>query len=808
MNTNKLIAALAVAFVAAGCAKIAETENSVPQEENQVTILATLEQDPATKTVLNPDGTVYWQPGDQIAVFFNSVKTRFTSYNKTNAASAYFVGNTFITTGHNENSSGDIGDDYTYWGLYPYYIYDLHTLFYDCYKDEDRYSVYQGSNVDFQIFDYIDKQKEDTYDYLNDESGCTFAKSVGDNLQTYLYSDQFGAENTFDHFLNIAIAKSADYKELAFYNVLGGIRFTVNADNINRVTFRGNNNEDLAGHFSVTMDSNDRPVITDVDYGCKTISVSPGKGKTFKPGVWYYAMMFPTNFTKGYTIECYTASGKAEKVVNTAAEVKRSVFGSIAGIDDGLSYTDVIYPKELTNGYGYGITFYLYAGETRQATEPYIIPDGCTFPVVWRIADTSIATIDENGVITGKTPGETRLYAIADQLYLIDHVRVLSSGECNSLHITSEVDLYGIYEGTQVQLTAVPDPATCPTKPVWSSDDESVATVDQNGLLTAVSAGYTRIRARIGNVEASEYIYVEKMELGRIYEFTNGTPVHLANRLVYATSADGFIIGDGATRWQSDFMYVKLGATQTSNVKKGDRVTISGQKGTIYNTTIICGAAEDESTPVSISILSSGNDIPEIEYVDIYRISDGRNAWAFTAGGYAYTESGENYIILQDSDYKLHIQLPDFSFAGHESEFVNFTGFSLYCDENGKTIEIIVDSYEFVSEHYETVSVQDVLNGTDDEIYRVSGYITYIANTSYGNVYIADTNDPEAPALYIYGLYDWYGYYPKDRDGGWDGFGIQEGSYVTVQGPRTTFGATIELKDATLILPYSSPYTY
>ena len=60
-------------------------------------------------------------------------------------------------------------------------------------------------------------------------------------------------------------------------------------------------------------------------------------------------------------------------------------------------------------------------------------------------------------------------------------------------------------EGKTAQLTILYNPAdTTDAKDVtWSSSDESVATIDQNGLLTAVKAGKTTITAKVGDKEVS-----------------------------------------------------------------------------------------------------------------------------------------------------------------------------------------------------------------------------------------------------------------------------------------------------------------
>lgn len=91
----------------------------------------------------------------------------------------------------------------------------------------------------------------------------------------------------------------------------------------------------------------------------------------------------------------------------------------------------------------------------------------------------------------------------------------------------------------------------------------------------------------------------------------------------------------------------------------------------------------------------------------------------------------------------------------------------------------------------ETVKCIDILNGTDGKTYRVTGTCTGIANTQYGNWYINDgTSDVD---VYVYGTVDASGNY------NWSSFNIEVGDVVTIEGPKSTYGTTIELVDATFI---------
>lgn len=917
MKTHYLFLTLAATLLLGSCAKEVTSDNSSsakPEENGQMTIRATLADGQDTKTVLNGDGSVFWQPGDQIAVFFNSVKVPFTAYNNVNAASALFVGNTFITTGHNENSNGEVAGDYSYWGLYPYCNFTL--------RDLDLYSSY--SLYKEHVFSYYHQNPiyywrflNEEYDYLGyDEEGfkerlISPATCDGNTISTRLFHWQQGVPNTFDRYLNIAVAKSNDYKELSFYNVLGGVRFTVNADNITRVTFRGNNGESLAGDLVIGMNAEGRPEVKEFLHPEKTITVSLAGDKPFQPGVWYYALMAPTQLTQGYTMELYTATAKAVKTVSSPVEVKRSVFGSLSEIDNGLSFSEpVVYPRAL-NSYTVGPytpinpdewiywtfssssnTIFLREGYQLKITANPT-PINCTFPAKYESYRPEIASISEEGILTAIRPGETEIYCLVDDQEYVLHVKVFSFNSCFSLSVRPAESEYGkssIYVGETLSLVAIPDPADCPTAPVWTSSDENVATVnsegvvtgiapgsvtitadiagtsgsysvsvlssdqarrveiqypedvdlhdlypgvqiqmtavidpetytgpvtwtsentsvavvDEKGLVTCVGEGGTEIRVTVqganGEESAREWISVEPFILDALNYYKDGQEVSLEGYLVYASNLTGFVIGDDDEyTYRRTFAHVYQGDSPAVAVRPGDIVNVKGLKSTFH------GGVEISGEGLSVEVLSSGNDIPEIDYYSIYKGSDDwKKVRPIRAEGYLRRMSSTMYILYEElwtPTPWIYLGHNDTTPAAYVYEKVEVKGFSLFPATDGNDIIDLENMMisEINSDNYHApTSVKDVLeNGFNGETYRVKGTVSSIANTNYGNFYIKD--DSTETALYIYGTKDWEGKDPKDIEGGWNSYGIVVGSEVEVYGERTTYGSTIELTNVRIV---------
>ena len=93
----------------------------------------------------------------------------------------------------------------------------------------------------------------------------------------------------------------------------------------------------------------------------------------------------------------------------------------------------------------------------------------------------------------------------------------------------------------------------------------------------------------------------------------------------------------------------------------------------------------------------------------------------------------------------------------------------------------------------ETATCAEVLAGADSKTYRVTGTVTAIANTIYGNWYLNDGTGE----VYIYGTLDKSG---KDgQNNSIAAWGIEVGDEVTVEGPKTTYNGTVELVNVTVV---------
>ena len=193
--------------------------------------------------------------------------------------------------------------------------------------------------------------------------------------------------------------------------------------------------------------------------------------------IWVY----PINIDKnGNTVErhAHIEDGKGVATVNVTGKV------SLVGIS--LNKTSVTLNKGVTDN-------------LTVSYNPTNTTDSKT--VTWSSGNTSVAKVDQNGKITAVNKGTTTITAKVGS----------KTASCN---VTVKVPLTGISlnkttlalnRGVTETLTVNYNPSdTTDSKTVtWSSENTSVAKVDQNGKITAVDVGTTNILAKVGSKTAS-----------------------------------------------------------------------------------------------------------------------------------------------------------------------------------------------------------------------------------------------------------------------------------------------------------------
>lgn len=120
--------------------------------------------------------------------------------------------------------------------------------------------------------------------------------------------------------------------------------------------------------------------------------------------------------------------------------------------------------------------------------------------ITWSSADTSIATVDSNGKITGIKAGSTVIYAKSSRTGMqAQCVVIVSAQSTNATGISLSQTNATIETGMSLALQASLVPSNATSTVSWVSSMPSVASVDQNGKVTGVAMGTAVITATTSN---------------------------------------------------------------------------------------------------------------------------------------------------------------------------------------------------------------------------------------------------------------------------------------------------------------------
>ena len=230
----------------------------------------------STKTVKLDDGSVWWGAAEEISVFYGAGEkggNLFVSQNENIAEAVKFSGSIQMS-----------GEREDFWAIYPY----------------------------------------------SEENSCD-----GKSVVTVIPSDQIGVAGNFSNNVFPTVAKSNAF-EFAFWNICGGLKFSLSKAGIKRVKIRGNRGEALAGKVKIVLDDNGKPLVEEVLEPQTEVSLSLPDGESFEPGKDYYLTLLPCQLEEGFTITFERSATIGEFTSIKPQAVKRSVLGVLNTVDKNV----------------------------------------------------------------------------------------------------------------------------------------------------------------------------------------------------------------------------------------------------------------------------------------------------------------------------------------------------------------------------------------------------------------------------------------------------------------------------------------
>ena len=263
-------------------------ETIIPHVGDVIELTAYADNGVATKTGIVDNGNggknVVWKSGNAISLFFNAGDNGGNKFTTTDSGPvATFKGSISAISG----SLSETGGKAYFWGLYPY----------------------------------------------NASVSCD-----GTCITTTLSSTQLAYQGDVADDLLVTVGRSRDLA-MSFKNACAVIGFTLCQDNISKVTFKGNNNEKVAGEFKASFSSSDQLSVTPTSNAVKSIEITPAESSTFVKGKTYYFAILPQHFQSGYTLTFTRNDGHfATYERTTAFNFDISYFYTMTDKDNGLLF--------------------------------------------------------------------------------------------------------------------------------------------------------------------------------------------------------------------------------------------------------------------------------------------------------------------------------------------------------------------------------------------------------------------------------------------------------------------------------------
>lgn len=387
---------LAAALSFAACQEV-----EAPFAEENV-LSAVIEQDEATKTVMDDNNNILWSANDQIIAFMKS------SYgHKYNLIPSY-VGKAYadfepVSSGSSGNLSAGSEWDHNV-AYYPY------SSSIECLKSDNHYA-----------------------------------------LNVVLPSEQIYTKESFGNGSMAMVAISED-NNITFKNVLGGIKLQLyGTQKIKSIAIQGKNSEKLSGDATVTAYTDGRkPAITMASGASTSVTLNCGSGVQLDESTVteFIIALPPVLFSKGFTVTVTDAYGNAYTVetdkVNTV--LRSSILNMPAfklgdstsdeGSDEGLVIPVVAVSLSSTS-------LKLYEGDTDQLIATVKPKDATDKTVVWSSDMPSVATVDQTGLVTGISVGTANISASAGG----------KVAKCTVNIVAYYVDEYGVNHGKGVTIS-------------------------------------------------------------------------------------------------------------------------------------------------------------------------------------------------------------------------------------------------------------------------------------------------------------------------------------------------------------------
>lgn len=341
----------------------------------------------------------------------------------------------------------------------------------------DRLAIFQGATIadEYQVTESSAGKTNGTFNLVNDNSNVNGSFSAGTellcNVALYPYAENLSlsgallenegvtytingatipatqtyTENSFANgsFPMVAVTQNISDHTLKFKNVLGAMKLQLKGtQTVKSIKVAGKNNEKLSGAATIPAYSNNlTPAITMTGEGdaVKSVTLDCGAGVQLNESTAtdFIIALPPVLFTLGFTVTVTDSESQTYEITTSAPNtiLRSSILVMpvvTLGQEPGDSDDDddeLVIPVEVIELSSTSLK--LYASYSSQITATVRPNDATNKTVVWSSSHPAVATVDQNGRVTGVSVGTATISATAGGVVSTCSVTVKSYNPVN-----------------------------------------------------------------------------------------------------------------------------------------------------------------------------------------------------------------------------------------------------------------------------------------------------------------------------------------------------------------------------------------
>lgn len=306
------------------------------------------------------------------------------------------------------------------------------------------------------------------------------------------------------------------------------------------------------------------------------------------------------------------------KVFTRIACLIMAVAMAVSLVGCGVDITSVGLPTDIVLEKGETQQLNIEYGTDDKAEQEKIAEAACKLNLTWTSSDEEVATVDETGLVTAVGAGEADVtVSVADaNISSTTHVKVVITP--TGIEAPDSIELVTNGENSKaLGAKMTPEDAT-EVKLAYESSDENVATVDENGVVTAVADGECVITTYvIADIPAT----AESAEAKPVVDEVAASEAEVADSAADSETPDDAVASEpeDTTDTDSSFGVVPDGLSAETKVTvttKVEQITLNKTEGTLTvgnSVTVTATVTPDNATNATVNWTSSDEKVATVD---------------------------------------------------------------------------------------------------------------------------------------------------------------------------------------------------